>query len=44
MVGDSRVSLEHVITTAELGRRPSRSPDYESESRALAMLMEVMAN
>ncbi|MGD0023907.1 MAG: PAS domain S-box protein [Xanthobacteraceae bacterium] len=44
MIGASRVPLEHVIITAELGRRPSRSPDYEGESRALAMLMEVMAD
>src|SRR5262249_12282099 len=44
VVGDSRVALEHVITTAELSRRASRSPDYELESRALAGLMTAMAD
>lgn len=36
------VPLESVIITAELTRRPSRPPDYEGESRALASLMEEM--
>src|SRR5687768_6858696 len=38
------VPLEPVITTAELGRRPSRPPDYKAESRAMAALMEAMAS
>jgi len=33
-----------VVTSAELGRRASRPPDYEIESRALAELMTAMAN
>jgi two-component sensor histidine kinase len=44
MFADSRVPLEHVITTADLSRRASRPPDYECESRALAGLMAAMAN
>ncbi len=44
MVCESRVPLEHVITTAELTRRASRPPEYELESRALAGLMAAMAN
>ncbi|MDQ4099602.1 MAG: PAS domain S-box protein, partial [Chloroflexota bacterium] len=34
---------EHVLNTAELGRRPSRSPDHEAESRALATLAQELA-
>jgi signal transduction histidine kinase len=41
---DSPVPLESVITTAELGRRPSRPPDYEAENRALVALAREMAN
>lgn len=41
---DSSVPLEEIITTAELNRRPSRPPDYEAESRALAELMDAMAS
>src|SRR6516225_2031853 len=37
------VSLDDVLITAELARRPVRSPDYEAESRALTALAEVMA-
>jgi two-component sensor histidine kinase len=44
MIADSRVPLEHVITTAELSRRASRPPDYACESRALAGLMTALAN
>jgi two-component sensor histidine kinase len=44
MIADSRVPLEHVITTADLSRRTSRPPDYECESRALAGLMAALAN
>jgi PAS domain S-box-containing protein len=36
-------SLEDVLITAELTRRPRRPPDYEAESRALTALAEVMA-
>jgi signal transduction histidine kinase len=41
---DSPVPLESVITTAELGRRPSRPPDYEAENRALVALAQEMAS
>ena len=37
------VPLESVIATEELYRRPARPPRYEAESRAMAMLMDVMA-
>jgi two-component sensor histidine kinase len=44
MSDDGRVRCERVVTTTELSRRPSRPPDYEIESRALAELMTAMAN
>src|SRR5262245_17824555 len=43
MNGPSQVGLEDVITTAELGRRPSRAPDYKRENRALTGLMDAIA-
>src|SRR5262245_45987602 len=36
------VSLDDVLITAELARRPTRSPDYEAENRALIALAEAM--
>src|SRR5215470_11414024 len=36
-------SLDDVLITAELARRPTRSQDYAAESRALTALAEVMA-
>ena len=41
---DYRVPLESVIITPELRKRPSRSPDYQAESRALSALAQEMAN
>ena len=41
---DYRVPLESVISTPELKKRPSRSPDYQAESRALSALAQEMAN
>ncbi len=41
---DFRVPLESVISTPELRKRPSRSPDYQAESRALSALAQEMAN
>ena len=41
---DYRVPLESVISTPELRKRPSRSPDYQAESRALSALAQEMAN
>src|SRR5215470_10325750 len=38
------VSLDDVLVTAELERRPTRSPDYAAEGRALAALAEAMAD
>ena len=39
-----RVPLESVISTFELRKRPSRSPDYQAESRALSALAQEIAN
>jgi PAS domain S-box-containing protein len=36
--------LEAVLCTEELHRRPSRSPDYEKENRALVALMRALAD
>jgi PAS domain S-box-containing protein len=41
---DYRVPLESVISTPELRKRSSRSPDYQAESRALSALAQEMAN
>src|SRR5689334_22062373 len=35
--------VDEVLITAELASRPSRSPDYETESRALGLLSQEMA-
>jgi PAS domain S-box-containing protein len=35
-------SLDEVLITAELARRPTRSPDYETENRALSAMAEAM--
>ena len=37
-------SLESILCTAELGYRPSRTPDYEKENRALAKLLSALAD
>jgi PAS domain S-box-containing protein len=37
-------SLDDVLITAELARRPTRTPDYESENRALTALAEAIAD
>ena len=37
------VPLEAVLCTEELARRPVRPPDYENESRALALLVQALA-
>ena len=39
----SSVPLESILCTDELKRRPSRSPDYEKESRALVALAEALS-
>jgi PAS domain S-box-containing protein len=40
---DPPVSLESILCTYELNRRPSRPPDYETENRALVALAETLA-
>jgi len=42
--GGLPVPLDAVITTDELRRRPARPANYEADSRAIAALMDVMAN
>src|SRR5512144_1658096 len=37
-------SLESILCTAELQRRPSRPPDYANEHRALVALMSALAD
>ena len=38
------VPLESILCTEELRRRPSRTPDYEKENRALVALMSTLAD
>ena len=38
------VSLESILLTEELRRRPSRPPDYEKENRALVRLASALAD
>jgi PAS domain S-box-containing protein len=40
----SGVSLEAILCTDELRRRPSRPPDYEKENRALVRLANALAD
>jgi two-component sensor histidine kinase len=42
--GDNLVPLEAILCTDELKRRPFRPPDYETENRALAALVQVLAD
>jgi PAS domain S-box-containing protein len=41
---DSLVPLESILCTEELDRRPLRPPDYETETRALAALVQALAD
>src|SRR5215470_10260531 len=43
-VPEARASLESILCTEELQRRPSRPPDYEEENRALVALVSTLAN
>ena len=43
-IPDGGVSLESILCTEELRRRPSRSPDYEKENRALVALVTALAD
>jgi transcriptional regulator with GAF, ATPase, and Fis domain len=40
----SAASLESILCTDQLRRRPSRPPDYEKENRALVALRSALAN
>ena len=41
---DAQVPLEAVLCTEELARRPVRPPDHETESRALVLLVQALAD
>jgi len=41
---DNLVPLESVLLTKELDRRPSRPPDFETENRALLLLVRALAD
>src|SRR5499427_2217991 len=43
-VPEAGASLESIVCTEELQRRPSRPPDYEQENRALVALMSALAD
>ena len=38
------VSLESILCTEELDRRPSRRPDFETKNRALVALAQALAD
>src|SRR5258706_14312115 len=44
VIPDAAVPLESVLCTDELGRRPNRAPDYQSENRALVALVQALAD
>jgi hypothetical protein len=43
-VGEQIVSLESILQTEELDRRPSRVPDHKKESSALVALAQALAD
>src|SRR5215813_4594943 len=43
-IPEGGASLESILCTEELERRPSRPPDYEKENRALVELMSALAD
>ena len=43
-IPQAEASLESILCTEELHRRPSRPPDYEKENRALVALMGTLAD
>ena len=43
-IPEAGASLESILCTPELQRRPSRPPDYEKEHRALVALMSALAD
>ncbi|HJU17286.1 MAG TPA: HWE histidine kinase domain-containing protein [Stellaceae bacterium] len=42
--GNAVVPLDAILCTEELSRRPHRPPDYETENRALAALVQALAD
>jgi len=44
LLGLGTICLDNVIITGELGRRTCRSSDYATESRAMVLLAEAMAD
>ncbi|HEX8797514.1 MAG TPA: PAS domain-containing protein, partial [Terriglobales bacterium] len=43
-IPEAGASLESILCTEELQRRPSRPPEYEKENRALAKLVSTLAD
>src|SRR5262245_41175231 len=43
-IPEPKASLESILCTEELKRRPSRPPDYERENRALVALVSALAD
>src|SRR5262247_1200418 len=43
-IPEAEASLESILCTEELQRRPSRPPDYEKENRALVALVSTLAD
>src|SRR5271154_2648502 len=41
---DAPVTLDSILCTEELTRRPSRPPEFEKENRALAVLIQAMVD
>jgi hypothetical protein len=43
-IPEAGASLESILCTEELQRRPSRPPDHEKENRALVALVSALAD
>ena len=43
-IPEGLASLESILCTEDLQRRPSRAPDYEKENRALVALVSALAD
>ena len=43
-IPEGLASLESILCTEDLQRRPSRPPDYEKENRALVALVSALAD
>ena len=42
--GEARAPLEEILRTEQLRDRPTRAPDYETETRALSELVQALAD